>query len=67
MGLFDRTCRYVARHVDTIGFLTWLLGADSGLVFSRWMDTRTAGGKKKADRTGDLIAEMAEGGIGRPC
>jgi hypothetical protein len=63
MSDFDKGCRYAAR-MDEPGFLAWLLGPGNGLVFRRWLDTRTAPGAEQADRTGDLVADLAEGGVG---
>ena len=63
MADFDEACRYAAK-LDEAGFFAWLLGADAGLVFTRWLDTRTVALPGSGDRTGDLIAELAEGGVG---
>ena len=63
MADFDEACRYAAK-MDEAGFFAWLLGADAGLVFVRWLDARTVALPGSGDRTGDLIAELAEGGVG---
>jgi hypothetical protein len=63
MSDFDKACRYAAR-MDAPGFLAWLLGPNSGLTFRRWLDTRTTPGAEHADRTGDLVADMAVNGVG---
>src|SRR5262249_33090726 len=63
MAHFDEACRYAAK-MDEAGFFAWLLGADAGLVFVRWLDARTVALPRSGDRTSDLIAELAEGGVG---
>src|SRR5262245_49931824 len=63
MADFDEACRYAAK-LDEAGFFASLPGADAGLVFVRWLDTRTVALPGSGDRTGDLIAELAEGGVG---
>jgi hypothetical protein len=63
MADFDEACRYAAK-MDEAGFFAWLLGADAGLVFVRWLDARTVALPKAGDRTSDVIAELAEGGVG---
>jgi hypothetical protein len=63
MASLDEACRYAAK-LDGAGFLGWLLGPDAGLVFVRWLDTRTVALPRSGDRTSDLIAELIEGGVG---
>jgi hypothetical protein len=61
---YDKASRRVASQMDSAGFLSWLLGANSGLVFEGWLDTRTTPLPKEADQIGDLVAALTEAGVG---
>src|SRR5262249_34212292 len=59
--------RCAIRRLDPMGFLLWLLlGLDSDLVFSRWLDTQHAPFPGEPDRRCDCVAELVSQSHAQP-
>jgi hypothetical protein len=57
---FDKAARYVVK-LDAAGFLSWALNlAPEGFEFRGWLDTRGVPFPGELDRTGDLVAHLAD-------
>jgi hypothetical protein len=58
-NLYDQACRYLVR-IDPVGFIAWLLHLDrSEFAFQGWLDTRAIAYPGESDRTGDMVANLA--------